>query len=194
MAKLRELDDLVKDAYRLHEASRNLTGFAVLSLRVAVGAFCRTYHAVRGRLHVLNEVDEVGPRDDLHGTRYHEAFAECVIHFQHFAELVIKDFLRTETRQQRKWASAQERTSAHHTSRFASIRKAADLTALAGPAIQIVVMIQHRAHSHQWIDGPLKLQLIPAIVDELQRITGRGPYAVGWVDRVSAKRRRRAWH
>lgn len=96
MATLRSLDDLVQDTYGLHEASRNLTGFAFLSLRVAVEAFCSTYRAMRGRLHVLKAVDEVGPRDDLHGTRYHEAFAECVIHFQHFAELVIKDFLRVE--------------------------------------------------------------------------------------------------
>ena len=39
-------------------------------------------------------------------------------------------------------------------------------------------MIQHCAHGHQRIDGPLELQLIPVIVDELQRITGRGPRAV----------------
>jgi hypothetical protein len=96
MAKLRKLEELVKDTYGIHEASRNLTGFAILSLRVAVEAFCSTYHAMRGRLHVLKEVDVKGPRDDLHATRYHEAFAECVIHFQHFAELVIKDFLRAE--------------------------------------------------------------------------------------------------
>ena len=96
MAMLRKLDNLVQDTYSLHEASRNLTGFAVLSLRVAVEALCSTYHAMRGRLHVLKQTDEVECRDDLHGTRYHEAFAECVIHFQHFAELVIKDFLRAE--------------------------------------------------------------------------------------------------
>ena len=59
-------------------------------------AFCSTYHAMRGRLHAQKEVDDVGPRDDLHGARYHDAFAECVSHFQHFAELVIKDFLRAE--------------------------------------------------------------------------------------------------
>jgi hypothetical protein len=57
MAELRKLDDLVKDSYGLHEASRNLTGFAVLSLRVAVEALFEAY----------SYLAELPPEQDLSG-------------------------------------------------------------------------------------------------------------------------------
>jgi len=44
----------------------------------------------------MEQRDGDGLRDDALSHEYHEAFAETVIHFHHFAELVIKDFLRAE--------------------------------------------------------------------------------------------------
>jgi len=51
MSKIRSLDDLAEETFSLQLTGRYLTGLAVLSLRIAMKAFCSTYHSMRGRFH-----------------------------------------------------------------------------------------------------------------------------------------------
>lgn len=72
---------------------KNDLDIAFLSLRVAIKAYFSTYNVIR------NKFDPNDPELDkiLEGNiRFCEAYAETIVHFQHFFELIIKDILRRE--------------------------------------------------------------------------------------------------
>jgi len=64
---------------------------AFLSLRIALEAYFSTYKASK---HSINPIDpqlDARMEDNIH---YHQAYAEAIVHFQHFFELIIKQILR----------------------------------------------------------------------------------------------------
>jgi len=68
---------------------------ALVSLRIALKSFFSTYSKVRGRLKDI--IQNAGIKQkiiDSHSLEYAECYAECIVHFQHFAELSCKHFLR----------------------------------------------------------------------------------------------------
>ena len=70
---------------------KNDLDLAFLSLRIALKSYFSTYNIIRNKFsRNASELDR-----DLDGnTRYCEACAESIVHFQHFFELIIKDILR----------------------------------------------------------------------------------------------------
>lgn len=75
-----------------------LTGLALLSLRIALRAFFSTYQSMRYSLHLFDarSSEDQETIDFNHSPSYCEACAESIVHFQHFVELICKDFLRAD--------------------------------------------------------------------------------------------------
>jgi hypothetical protein len=71
----------------------------MVSLRIALQAYFSTYRTMSYFLHMF-EVNHGQPDqaaiDFNHGSDYCQNCAEAIVHFQHFTELVCKDFLRAE--------------------------------------------------------------------------------------------------
>ncbi len=95
---LRPLSEIEKDGFVIPGTMRNLKGFALLSLRIALRAYFSTYKAMESRLHVFTDPSSKQEKDHdyLHSTDYCSLYGQIVVHFQHFAELVCKDILRAE--------------------------------------------------------------------------------------------------
>lgn len=95
---MRPLNQIVGDFYRTTD--RDLRYDAVIaSARIALRAYVSTTFAIHGRLHLVepaNTQDEQLDRDSNQPAAYREAAMEALVHFQHFAELVVKDALRGE--------------------------------------------------------------------------------------------------
>jgi hypothetical protein len=92
------LQSLVKDGFSLprNDGRRyDIRDLALLSLRIALKAFSRTYLCMKRSIHAFDPASNL-PDDvmDSHGLEYSEAAAETIVHFQHFAELVCKEILR----------------------------------------------------------------------------------------------------
>lgn len=91
----KKIDELVKDGFSFAPLSANFTELAILSLRIALDAFSSTYRSVQGKIAFLEEgASDREAYEALHNLSYRQSYAECIVHFQHFAELVCKDFLR----------------------------------------------------------------------------------------------------
>lgn len=93
-----DLDRIAKDGFRIPDRGGRLLDSGLLSLKIALKSYFSTYQSMRYSLHVFKptsdwEQDEI---DSQHHYRYFEACTETVIHFQHFAELFVKEALRKE--------------------------------------------------------------------------------------------------
>src|SRR5690349_14522327 len=96
---VRPLKETVDDGFRPAdlEADRIHPDLMFASARLALRAFAETSRAIHGSLHVTepaNSEEDQKTRDFNLSSRYRDAAFETIIHFQHFAELVIKDALR----------------------------------------------------------------------------------------------------
>lgn len=86
------------DGFLLTDRGGKLLSLTLLSLRIALKAYFSTYQSMKYRLHLFDSLDNVDEEtiDFNHFSPYFELYAETIVHFQHFAELVFKDFLRAE--------------------------------------------------------------------------------------------------
>jgi hypothetical protein len=94
--KTRSAAAIAKDGFGLPDATRNLKGFAMLSLRIALRAYFATFHGQHS-FHVFSD-PKYKPGDETdyhHSTNYITFCGQAVLHFQHLAELVCKDALRS---------------------------------------------------------------------------------------------------
>ncbi|WP_225776352.1 hypothetical protein [Pseudomonas sp. Marseille-Q5115] len=92
-----KLKDVIKEGFQLGDQSRSENDLALVSLRVALKSFFMTYAKFRGRIRSIT--DSTSDKQDIvdaHSLSYAEAYAECIVHFQHFAELACKSFLRAD--------------------------------------------------------------------------------------------------
>ena len=99
--RARALDEVTKDGFRASDlgADRIQPDLAFSSARLALRAYCATSSAIHGSMHLVepgSSADDQQTKDFNLGTRYKDAAFETIIHFQHFAELVIKDALRAD--------------------------------------------------------------------------------------------------
>lgn len=109
----RSLGDLVKDGFTLKEPRFTLdeladsaagkptkprdppiTRLALASLRLSIEAWLGTVGNVDYQLVAYERIKDFP--DYMHSWDYSVAQSEAVVHFQHFAELVCKDLLRSE--------------------------------------------------------------------------------------------------
>lgn len=94
---MRKLKDVVDDGFSLSDRGSNLKDLGFLSLKIALDSYFSTYHSMKFRLHVFDDKDlEPNEIDYQHNRLYFRACTETIIHFQHFAELIIKEILRSE--------------------------------------------------------------------------------------------------
>lgn len=94
---MRPIEQVVQDCFRLADFDSPYDA-AIASVRLALRAYVATAQAVHS-LHVTapaqNEEDQRDHDFNL-GARYRDAAFEAIIHFQHFAELVVKAALRSD--------------------------------------------------------------------------------------------------
>jgi len=87
---------LVTSGFTLPGRGGTLTDLALLSLNVALKAYFSTYNLMKYSLHLFDSgvKNDQATIDFHHPTSYCLACSETIVHFQHFAELVCKEFLR----------------------------------------------------------------------------------------------------
>jgi len=88
-----DVKKLVSTGFHLNDHSIRKEDLALVSLRIALKSFFETYAIFRGRIFTVASSAGKKKVDD-HPLPYAESYAECIVHFQHFAELVCKHFLR----------------------------------------------------------------------------------------------------
>ena len=84
------IENLVADGY-----SKN-SDLALSSLRIALEAYFSTYQTMQ-RMMGIFDVSNAYANEEInrnYGRRYEEAFAETIVHLQHFVELSLKEYLR----------------------------------------------------------------------------------------------------
>jgi hypothetical protein len=94
-----DINEIAKDGFSLVDQTHALKNLAMVSLKIALKAYFTTYKSMQHSLHLFDESQKVHDQktvDFNHNSEYWENCAEAVVHFQHFAELVCKDFLRSE--------------------------------------------------------------------------------------------------
>lgn len=91
------LEEILKESFKFDEETNYGLDLALVSLQVALKAYFSTYQTFKGRMFVFEKEDDSNVLKDVPSNyllEYCEAYAECIVHFQHFSELVIKNFLR----------------------------------------------------------------------------------------------------
>lgn len=92
-----DINKIATNGFSLPERGGALKELALLSLKIALKSFFSTYQTMTSKLHIFDTKDIEDQEIDFnHSSSYCEACAEAVVHFQHFAELVCKNFLRAE--------------------------------------------------------------------------------------------------
>lgn len=101
--KLENLKKITSNGFNIEDASDKSVDLAFLSLKIALEAYFSTYHCYGGQFHLITDdsykdLPDFLTYSDIVGvlvlSKYCEAYTECIIHFHHFAELVLKNFLR----------------------------------------------------------------------------------------------------
>lgn len=103
MYQMTHINDIKNDGFSLQDAEgRDIDVAANLSLKIALKAYFSTYDSVRYRIDSFLDSESGSLKDsediDLlnYPSSYHEACTEAIVHFQHFAELILKSLLREE--------------------------------------------------------------------------------------------------
>lgn len=71
------------------KASKSDVSLAFASLKIGIKKYCESYLSLRNESIYLNKDIDISPL-------YFEHYAEVILHFQHFFELLVKDVLRSE--------------------------------------------------------------------------------------------------
>lgn len=93
---MRDINTIANNGFSWTGRRGELTGLALLSLKIALHAFFSTYQSMKYSLHLFDtrSSEDQETIDFNHSFSYCEACAESIVHFQHFVELICKDFLR----------------------------------------------------------------------------------------------------
>ncbi|TAE55676.1 MAG: hypothetical protein EAZ87_19860 [Nostocales cyanobacterium] len=97
------LKNITSNGFNIEETSDKNVDLAFLSLKIALKAYFSTYNCYFGEIYRITRDKDLPDNfkycdvlGELILSKYCEAYTECIIHFHHFAELVLKDFLRNE--------------------------------------------------------------------------------------------------
>jgi len=93
-----KIDNIANDGFMIPVRDSGSPGLALLSLKIALKAYFTTYKSMKYSLHLFdnnNNIDQA-TIDANHNTYYCELCSETIVHFQHFIELICKDYLRAE--------------------------------------------------------------------------------------------------
>ncbi|MGE8051732.1 hypothetical protein ACQKPT_26015 [Pseudomonas monteilii] len=94
----REIKRLTEQGFKIDEEGSSNINLALISLRLALKAYFSTYKSFSYRIRALDAQHGSTEEEIIfnHRPAYCEAYAECIVHFQHFAELTCKGFLRND--------------------------------------------------------------------------------------------------
>lgn len=94
-----DINKIAQDGFSLADRDHKLENLALFSLKIALQAYFSTYKSMLYSLHLFDSTPghpDQATIDFNHSSEYWQNCAETIVHFQHFAELVCKDFLRAE--------------------------------------------------------------------------------------------------
>jgi hypothetical protein len=89
-----QLKTIINDGFNFDTKGSESVDLALISLRTALYAYFSTYQTFHRRLHIFSGSSSQEELDFNHSNDYCERCMDCIVHFQHFAELVCKSFLR----------------------------------------------------------------------------------------------------
>lgn len=93
---MEEIDKVINDGISLPESINRPGALPLFSLGIALRAYFSTYHQVSMNFFLLAK-DRTPVEEEIeHQISYYTSCFEVIIHFQHFAELVCKAFLRND--------------------------------------------------------------------------------------------------
>lgn len=87
----------VSNGFNFNQKGNTSVDLALISLKIALESYYSTYQAFKYRLHIFQ--NPTSPNIDIefnHSNEYCERSADCIVHFQHFAELACKSLLRND--------------------------------------------------------------------------------------------------
>ncbi len=92
------VNQFTTDGFSFAQPGSDITELALLSLKIALESYFSTYSSVKYSIAQIDNSVDLGQDqiDWLHNSQYRQLYAETIVHFQHFAELVCKDLLRGE--------------------------------------------------------------------------------------------------
>lgn len=95
---MNDIKQVLGQGFKLDVEVNSDINLALISLKIALKAFFSTYKSFSSRIRVLKDDGDHNEEDVVynHRSAYCEAYAECIVHFQHFAELACKSFLRAD--------------------------------------------------------------------------------------------------
>ncbi|MED4045080.1 hypothetical protein P4640_18935 [Priestia aryabhattai] len=91
-----DIKNIVSNGFSLNDLEKRVSSFAFFSLRTAINSYFSTYKSSKhffGTILSDNSLSQL-ESDFQYGSDYIEKYAETIIHFQHFIELVCKEILR----------------------------------------------------------------------------------------------------
>lgn len=92
---MNEIQKLTADGFNHDSHARIEIDLALTSLKIALRSYFSTYQTFKYSLNIFDDESNVQEStDSRHNFSYCEFCAETILHFQHFAELVCKEFLR----------------------------------------------------------------------------------------------------
>jgi hypothetical protein len=97
LQKTPNLHAIIKEGFNFDKRGNVSVDLALISLKIALESYFATYQSFRHRLHIFKKA--TGTHEELdfnHSNEYCERSADCIVHFQHFAELVCKTILRND--------------------------------------------------------------------------------------------------
>lgn len=87
---------IAEDGFISPDSGNGTTALALLSLKIGLHSYFKTYQSVRCSIaQVIEDIPDGNEFDKTFSGRYCEAYAETVVHLQHFLELTLKDVLRS---------------------------------------------------------------------------------------------------
>lgn len=91
-----KITQVVTNGFTLPGRGGTLADLVLLSLNVALKSYFSTYNLMKYSLHLFDSGvnNDQATIDFNHPTSYCLACSEAIVHFQHFAELICKEFLR----------------------------------------------------------------------------------------------------
>ncbi len=90
-----KLKQIVDNGFKLTNDSYELENLAFVSLRLALKSYFSTYKS--NEIYIADFIENGENLEEktnkLHAKDYYENYFECIVHFQHFFELIMKDIL-----------------------------------------------------------------------------------------------------
>lgn len=92
-----DIKTLTSNGFSINDLERKISSFAFISLRTALKSYFSTYKSISHFLNFITTSDASFTKEEKdwhYNSEYIENYAETILHFQHFIELICKEILR----------------------------------------------------------------------------------------------------